>query len=374
MTTINTYAAATVGDISSLWLDRATIIGLDVAYAAYGIHVALFFLCFNHLWTQRKRRPRRTYAWLAYISALFILGSVSNGIDMHMGQVIFVDNRNFPGGPGAFASTIFTVPVNIICTAACVIGGWLQDALLIFRFYVIVSPVWWLLAVPICMFTVSIVMSCLLLAQLTHPGSTIWQRTNVNIELAYWCTTIVTNILLTVLIVAHLVHMRRKVAGALGKQTRVPYLTVSAMFIEAAFLYTAFGVAFLVPYAMGNTFNVLFFSLIGQIQYITPLLIILRVAQDRAYTRQGPVTEPTATSTIRWARASGNQPHTIGTDIEARVTVQHSGDSVSDRESYLPDSEKPGPLVLAEKDDSTSDFSVSEDDSNVVMHTSAIAS
>ncbi|THH30161.1 hypothetical protein EUX98_g4014 [Antrodiella citrinella] len=228
----------------------------------------------------------------------------------------------------------------------------------IYRFYLIVSPVWWLLVVPMCMFTVSIVMSCLLLAQLTHPGSTIWQSINVNIELGYWSTAIATNILLTGLIVAHLMHNRRKAMGALGKQIQVPYLSISAILIEAAVLYTAFGIAFLVPYAMGNTFNVLFFSLIGQVQYITPLLIILRVAQDRAYTRPGPVTEPSGSSTIHWARASGTRPHAMA-DVEVGVSTQHSDDFVSEAEGYPPESEKFGPLVgLTAKDDSTSVLSI----------------
>ena len=108
------------------------------------------------------------------------------------------------------------------------------------------------------------------MAQLTHPGSTIWQQSNINIELAYWCTTISTNIILTALIVLHLLQVRRRVRNALGSTTKMPYLTVSAMLVEAACLYTAFGLAFLVPYAMGSTANLLFFPMLGQIQVRVP--------------------------------------------------------------------------------------------------------
>lgn len=68
-------------------------------------------------------------------------------------------------------------------------------------------------------------------------------------------STIATNIIFTTLIVIHLLQVRRKVRK-----------TVSAMLVEAAFLYTAFGLAFLVPYAMGSTANLLFFPMLGQIQ------------------------------------------------------------------------------------------------------------
>lgn len=59
---------------------------------------------------------------------------MANGVDMRGSQIIFVDNRNFPGGPAAYTSTTYSEPINLMCTAACVIGGWLQDALLVWLF------------------------------------------------------------------------------------------------------------------------------------------------------------------------------------------------------------------------------------------------
>lgn len=96
-----------------------------------GVHATLFFMCFTSLWAQRKTRSRHAYAWMSYISLLFILGSITNGIDMRLSQVVFVDYRSYPAGPAAFTATTYTVPINILCTAACMIGGWLQDALLV---------------------------------------------------------------------------------------------------------------------------------------------------------------------------------------------------------------------------------------------------
>ena len=108
-------------------------------------------------------------------------------------------------------------------------------------------------------------MSCLLLAQLSHPGSTIWARSNINVELAYWSTTIGTNILLTLLIVSHLLQMIYTARKVLG-MTQVPYLTVSAILVEGAVLYSSFGLAFLILNALNNPGNVLFFSLLEQLQ------------------------------------------------------------------------------------------------------------
>lgn len=50
---------------------------------------------------------------------------------MYQSQFVFVDNRDFPAGPAAFAILSQTNRLNIVCTAVCIIGGWLQDALLV---------------------------------------------------------------------------------------------------------------------------------------------------------------------------------------------------------------------------------------------------
>ncbi|TCD68584.1 hypothetical protein EIP91_010373 [Steccherinum ochraceum] len=299
------------------WSDRATIIGYDIAFCAYGVHATLFFLCLSYFWSQRKSNPRHTYVWMGYITALFVLGSIANAMDMRMGQVIFVDNRHYPGGPWAFMETTYTVPVNVVC---CVIGGWLMDGLLIYRFNIIVSPPKWMLAIPIVMFLVCVAMSLLLVAQLAHPGSNIWDRNNMNVELAYWCTSIAVNILLTALIVAHLLRMRRRVIKkAAGTSIQLPYLSISTMLIEAASLYTALGLAFLILNATGRPANVLFFSWLGQIQFITPLLIILRVAQGRAYPAYA-VPQAAATM-LRWA----NQPTASSRYHSVRLGISSTG-------------------------------------------------
>ncbi|KAH8101399.1 hypothetical protein BXZ70DRAFT_891770 [Cristinia sonorae] len=336
MRTLQAYDAVTSSS-DSITIDRATIVGFDFAYAAYGVHATLFFLCLSQLLAQRKARPRRSYALIAYISLLFILGSLANGIDMRMGQSIFVDNRDYPGGPGAYAPTTFTVPINVICTAACVIGAWLQDALMLYRFYIILSPAWYVMAVPTGLFIVSIVMSCLLLAQLTHPNSTIWQRANVNIELAYWSTTIATNILLTILIVTYLIRQRRRVINLAGHDSmsaRTPYLSASAMLVEAAFLYTVFGLAFLIPYALGNPLNILFFSLLGQVQFITPLLIILRVVQGRSFagrptdTIHSVSSTSTSTPSTEWSNTDRYLAKAAGSYTQTPREMRSSGDIV----------------------------------------------
>ncbi|TCD68582.1 hypothetical protein EIP91_010371 [Steccherinum ochraceum] len=286
---------------SQIHVDEATLIGYDIVFCAYGVHVTLFFICLNMLWSQRKARPRQTYTWIAYIVLLFILGSLANGINMKVNVLMFVNNRDYPGGPTAYDKATFSVPINLICTSACILGAWLQDALLLYRFYVILRATWWMMVVPTCLYIASIV----------EPGSNLWQHSSINLSLAYWSTSIATNIVLTILIVGSLVRMRFQMRQVMGHDTRVPYLSISAMLVESAGLYTAFGIAFLIPYARNLTINLVFFSLLRQVQYISPLLIILRVAQGRALTRETVLTM----TSVNWRSQDTEQefPTTVTT-------------------------------------------------------------
>lgn len=64
------------------------------------------------------------------MTVLFIIGSISAGLNMSMVKIIFLDNRNYPGGPAAFATQILSLP-NLVCAACAVIGSWLADGLLV---------------------------------------------------------------------------------------------------------------------------------------------------------------------------------------------------------------------------------------------------
>lgn len=270
---------------SDIWAEEANIDGVAIATTAYGVHLTLFFLCFNLLWDSRKRQPTYAYSFLTYISALVVFGSIGIGATVKFNQETYVNNRNFPGGPEAYNVEEYGVPYSIVGTGAYIVNSWLQDGLLIYRFYIMWGGHWLSMTIPLLVYLVSIIMSCFLLAQLVHPGGTIWQASSVNFALGYWSTSIATSVLLTLLIIARLLYARYRLRNMLSSAHLAPFLSVSAMLVESAALYTAFALPFIITYAKGNSANFLFLAPLGQIQSIAPLLIILRVAQGRAATR-----------------------------------------------------------------------------------------
>ncbi|EIN05092.1 hypothetical protein PUNSTDRAFT_75263 [Punctularia strigosozonata HHB-11173 SS5] len=326
-------------DGATLWLERAMMAGANISFAAYGVTATLYFICFSHLWSELKRRKRSTIWHLVYITTIFSLSSIAAGTNMRFSELAFIDNRDFPGGPAAYSIAENSIFINLLGTGVVFAATWLQDGLLLYRYLVIWGFNLWMLIIPGLLFLVSVIMSCFLLAQLCLPGATLWETSNVNFALVYWSTSVATNWLLTLLIVGKLAYMRHRVRKIMGADQRSPYLSVSTMLIESAALYSTFAIAFMVTYARNDTANFLFFTTLSQVQTIAPLLIVLRVAQGRAWTSQTlKETRSTLASTSRrtaiplqFSKASGvNTGQTNMKDSFASNTAIGTHGSIDD--------------------------------------------
>ncbi|GJJ11027.1 hypothetical protein Clacol_005258 [Clathrus columnatus] len=143
-----------------------------------------------------------------------VIGAVSygNAINIVEDQYTFIDDRDFPGGPLAYSLTTYALPINVVGFVAYVVNAWLQDGLLLYRFFVIFDHNYWIALIP-----------------------------------------------------GALKYQVRK--AFLNTQMKTPYLSVSATLAESAFLYSVVGLIFIITYS------------------IAPLFILLRVAQQRAWTR-----------------------------------------------------------------------------------------
>lgn len=95
-----------------------------------GVHATLYFLCLALFWQERKQKDRRAWPWIAYMTVLFIVGSIINGLNVSFLKADFIDNRDYPGGPSAFTVQNRSLPSRV-CTVITVIGTWFVDGLLV---------------------------------------------------------------------------------------------------------------------------------------------------------------------------------------------------------------------------------------------------
>ncbi|KLO04881.1 hypothetical protein SCHPADRAFT_1003155 [Schizopora paradoxa] len=158
---------------ATIHAEGAWLQGAFISKIFYGIIIVLSWQCLSLLWRQTTRSNYKTkMSFLAIVFAIFSFSTLHSGYDMKAIQLGFVENRNFPGGPSAYATLSRSdTPGNI----ACILMQWLCDALLIWRFVMIyrgcVAPMWLLAATPITVYLGSIVIGILFTIKKLTSGS-----------------------------------------------------------------------------------------------------------------------------------------------------------------------------------------------------------
>ncbi|GJJ08053.1 hypothetical protein Clacol_002260 [Clathrus columnatus] len=265
--------------------ERLNFAGDYLGAIGYGVHATLYFYTLTCLLRIHLRRPSRaTYIMIIYITTNFILGSIGNATNIKFNEEQFIDDRDFPGGPVAYSRAEDSVKINAVGFSCYIVNAWLQDGLLLYRFLVIVTPEWWLFMIPCLSYLATIIMSILLLLQITGRAAGFFSHTGTNFGLAFWSTSIATTFFITTLIVLRLLMIRYRIRKALTSRVNGIYLSLSTVCIESAVLYTSVALIFIVNYAKNAPATDLVLPLLGQVQSIAPLLITLRVAEGRSFT------------------------------------------------------------------------------------------
>ncbi|KZV85731.1 hypothetical protein EXIGLDRAFT_841252 [Exidia glandulosa HHB12029] len=266
-----------------LWSERACLDGVLIGAVAYGVHATLFFIALKLLWERSRPNPNAKF-WMAYIIVVFAVSSVANGAQLKFTQMSFVDNRNYPGGPSVYIAQQAGAKPSVTSISAYIINGWLQDALIIYRFWVIYNRSIPAIIGPVVVFLGEIVVSFWLMIGLSMEGKVLRAGISVQLFTSYFSLSIALNILLTLAIVTKLLLVRRRIRHHAADSKRMAqYVSVSAMMVESAALYAVCGILFLVPWGLKNTVEQLVLPTLGQAESLAPLLIIVRVAQGRAW-------------------------------------------------------------------------------------------
>ncbi|KAF9065823.1 hypothetical protein BDP27DRAFT_1424442 [Rhodocollybia butyracea] len=270
---------------AQLLYERIYLAGLFLGAVGFGVHATLFFSAFKLLYA--RRQYRREQVFLGYIVVVFMLSNIGNGTNIKFAQQAFIDNRDYPGGPGAYYVEESTALMVVLCNSVYITLTWFQDGLLLYRFFIIFGGNRTFLGLPVFMFIASVVLSCLLIAMLSRPDLTLWSTISVQLALSYGSISIAFNLLVTVLICGRLMVMRQRLKKSdLHQDNHSPYTTVAAMLIESAFIYSATALAVLISLALNSPVQNLWLPLLGQVQSIAPLLIILRVAEGKAWSAE----------------------------------------------------------------------------------------
>jgi len=262
--------------------DRDILLSQIFGGVGFGMVLVLYLQALSFL---LRKDWRREWPLLIFTSLLFICAALLFSGSTVLIVNAFVNNRAFPDGPASYARLEFRVPAVIMGNSAFPIQSWLADSYLIYRCYVVYSRQLWITVFPSLLLLGSLVTGIFVISNETEPNSSFWATTSVNFAIPYFSLTIALNVIVTLLIIGKLLWARRTSRKLLGPNSSSSvYTSISAMLIESAALNFCTSIAFLVPYARGDTVSVVFQEIAAYNSIVSTLLIMVRVAQGRAWT------------------------------------------------------------------------------------------
>jgi len=290
-------------DAATIFLERTFLAGDFVCGVGYGIQLFLFVMCATYLWNSRKIRKQSMFL-LIYITILLAIESMFEVVQARTVQVIYIDNRNYPGGPWAYFLATQNLPINVIFIASLFTLTFLADLLVLWRCWVIWAAsgqgvACAVIAFPSLVLIASFVMGTLWTLQSSQPGLSFYSALPLAYGTSYYAISLGANIILTILITIRLLMHRRMVLATLPKDHAKEYVSLMTIIVESAALYSVFAFIFLITYAVNNPINQIFLAVASFTQQIANYLIIIRVAQGRAW---GKDTLATQASTLNFKK------------------------------------------------------------------------
>jgi len=267
--------------------ERSFLAGDFISGMGYGIQLVLYISCAMHLFLQRKNRKNSLYI-LAFITLLIITQTILCAVQARTVQVMYVDNRNYPGGPWAYFLATQEQAINVMFYACLFIITFLSDLLVLWRCWVIWTAsgklgAYLIISFPSLMLAGSFVLGTLWTLESSQPGLSLYSKLPMAYGTSYYAVSLSINIILTILIILRLYLYRRDLVQKLPPEFAKHYISLAAIIIESAAVYSVFAIIFLITYAVNNPTNQVFLGFASLTQQISSYLIIYRVADGRAF-------------------------------------------------------------------------------------------
>ncbi|TFK42130.1 hypothetical protein BDQ12DRAFT_732849 [Crucibulum laeve] len=271
-----------------IFLERTFVAGDFISGLGYGIQLVLYVSCATFLWKQRKSRGRQSIFLLAYMSLLLLIETLFSAVQARTVQDIYIDNRNYPGGPWAYFLATQYLPINVMFYATLFVLTFLADLLVLWRCWVIWTAsgrliAYVVVAFPALMLLASFTMGTLWTLQSSQPGLSLYSALPMAYGTSYYIISLSVNMILTILITVRLLMYRRRILRTLPEEHSRHYVSLATIMIESAALYSVFALIFIITYAVNNPINQIFLASASSAQQISGYLIIYRLAEGRAW-------------------------------------------------------------------------------------------
>ncbi|KAF8890175.1 hypothetical protein BD779DRAFT_1438641 [Infundibulicybe gibba] len=265
-----------LGPASRVAVERYFLAADFTSGIGYGAQGALYIICTRYLWAQRKARCINKFI-LAYTTLLFLISTVVQVALAHRTQLMFIEHRDFPGGPWEYYEASYSATSTIVSATMGMVLLFMSELFMVWRCWV----VWYSVSrraayiaafFPALMLATSLP-TAVLCSLMMHPDSSI-AGVHTTMWIISWYTLMLsTNVLATGLILARLIMHRRAVR----------YSSLISMFIESAALYSIVGIGYLIVTGVRSPLREPFVGAIVSMQQMSGYLIVTRLAYGRGW-------------------------------------------------------------------------------------------
>ncbi|KAF8873522.1 hypothetical protein BD779DRAFT_1451804, partial [Infundibulicybe gibba] len=249
-----------------------------------GAQVVLYFICTHYLWGQRKVRRNNKFM-LAYITLLFFISTVVQVAWAHRTQLLFVEDRNFPGGPWAYYEASDSGTSNIVSQTAGMVLMFLSDLLM--RCWVVWYSVSRRAAYAVAFFPALILAALLASAVpcslMIHPDSPVAGVHTTAWVISWYTLMLSTNVFATGFILTRLIMHRWAMRTIPASPHAGEYSSLISMLVESAAFYSIVGVGYLIVTGVRSPIREPFIGAMISMQQISGYLIIARLAHGRGW-------------------------------------------------------------------------------------------
>jgi len=264
--------------------ERACFYGTLLSTLAYGA-LAMLYIQLIQVLLVRPRRDRTFWTVVSYSVALAVLATLAISTRLKFSEQMYINNRTYPGGLSQFYRDFSANSINSIGYVCTTFFSWFADILMLSRLHTIWNRRWWVLVFPIFTYLAKSAISIPLLVCQLRPYDLTWSPQAKSFETSYHSTTLAFNLYASFMLAFQIVCIRKKLETVTGRVHALFYTSCATIFVECGSFYTLWVTVYLGIRTQENFVQDVFLSPSTFILGITRMLIVLRIAQDRAWSR-----------------------------------------------------------------------------------------
>jgi len=282
-------------------LNRASLEGVMISALAYGALIMLY-IQISQVMLRRPKRSGRTFWFIVlYASALFPLTTVAFAGKFKFTEDMFLALPTMRETVVEYTKAHAADRSNVMSQICTTLVPWFGDILMLYRLMVVWNYQWSLLILPAMIYLTRVGLSIPLLMALTQPQHS--QPAELYGRIFYaLCLSL--NIICTSLICIRLYTMRHKAERVLGNLQASLYNSATTMFVESGAFFTLWSMVYVITRARNSWVQNVFLEPYSYIIALTRMLIILRMAQDRAWSKD--IINAADTGVLDWEVSSMN--------------------------------------------------------------------